>query len=414
MESKSITYRHQCRLCYHNSLKKVIHFEQIPNFDEVISKENLGKEFLAPIDIYWCESCNSMQSQHDVNIKEYYFDYQYIASNTPFIQNFMKKLAIWTFNRFKFKKGDKFIDIGSANGYQLFCFKELGGDVLGFEPAKNLCEISVQIGVPVVCNLFTGETIDLLPAGFSQVQCIVLLHTFDHLLDPVPFLQVVKKTIDPRRGVLILEVHDVSEIIERNETALFGHEHATFLHPLTMQRLLERNGLKILDINFIPEEERRGNTMLLAIGHESCVHEINPNINLEKYKKYDDWDIYINFQSNIYESFTKLKQYIINRKKEGKIIVGYGAWGRGSTTLSMGNLTSEDLLFIADQNEYLHNCYTPGSNIIIKSPNAIIEENVDEVIVFCYGYINEIRHNLKPHLDKGGKIISVIDLLKRN
>ena len=58
----------------------------------------------------------------------------------------------------------------------------------------------------------------------------MLLHTFDHLFDPAPFLDVVREVLDPVRGVLLLEVHDLQDIYVKRETALFGHEHATYLH----------------------------------------------------------------------------------------------------------------------------------------------------------------------------------------
>lgn len=411
MSNNTIIYRSQCRLCGSSRLRKILHLDNIPFFDEIISKQNLGKEFLAPIDIFWCEDCKSVQSQHDVNVSEYYADYQYVASDSEFIKAFMRKLAQWVYERFSFKMGDKFIEIGSANGYQLLCFKELGGDVLGFEPASNLCDLSKKNGVAVVNGLFTGDTLHLLPDAFTQVQGIVLLHTFDHLLSPVSFLEAVRQVIDPERGVLILEVHDLSEIINRREISLFGHEHATFLHLLTMKRLLERNGFKMLDANFIPEKERRANSMLIAAGLNTCKHEVNLNIDYEYYHKYDDYSVYENFQENVLESLKNLKSYIVERVKSGKKIAGYGAWGRGSTTLAMANLTAQDLVFVCDKNPLLHDCFTPGSNIIIKPPLAIIDEEVDEVIVFCYGYIEEIKSYLRKHLDRGGKITSVIEFL---
>lgn len=412
MSKYTIQHRSNCRLCSSSQLKKIIHFDSVPFFDEVIRKENIGKEFLAPMDIFWCSDCKSVQSLHDVNVEDYYVDYQYVASDSPFIQNFMNAMANWVAKRFNFLPGFKVIDIGSANGYQLKCFQNLGANVLGFEPAANLCDLSREQGVPVVQSLFTGNTIQLLPEEFQKVHCITLLHTFDHLLDPAPFLEVVKKVLDPVNGVLILEVHDLSEIIYRKETSLFGHEHATFLQPLTMSRFLSKFGLKILDINFIDENQRRGNSMLLAIGNEQCLYPISTSVSFSRYEQFDEWQVYADFELNVKESFARLKSYITDRRSKGKKVVGYGAWGRGVTTLSMAEITSEIMPFVVDKNPSLHGCYTPGSRIPIESVNSIFTENVDEVVVFCYGYMEEIKRDLKQFLDAGGIIHSVIDLLR--
>jgi hypothetical protein len=190
----------------------------------------------------------------------------------------MHLLASEVYQRFQLQPGDHVLEVGSADGYQLACFQELGAVGFGFEPAENLCQLSRQRGVDVTTDLFIASSIKRIPDAFRPAQAFVLLHTFDHLLDPVPFLDSVRLVLDPERGVLIIEVHDLAQIILRRETSLFGHEHATFLHLATMQRLLESRGFVLLDANFVPDCLRRGNSMLIAAGLKGCCHQ--PNIHL--------------------------------------------------------------------------------------------------------------------------------------
>jgi hypothetical protein len=78
----------------------------------------------------------------------------------------------------------------------------------------------------------------------------------------------------------------------------------------------------------------------------------------------------------------------------------------------MAKLNHTHLDFVVDGNESLDGCVTPVTNFLIKPPSAINNNDVDEVIVFNYAYINEIKANLESFVINGGKIISVIDLLK--
>jgi hypothetical protein len=77
----------------------------------------------------------------------------------------------------------------------------------------------------------------------------------------------------------------------------------------------------------------------------------------------------------------------------------------------MAKLTAKEIAFMCDRNPYLHGKYTPGSQIQISPPERIITDRPDEVIVFNYGYIEEIRQQLAPYVEAGGKLTSVLDLL---
>lgn len=266
-------------------------------------------------------------------------------------------------------------------------------------------------GVSVTTDLFTADSLHQIPDEFKPAQAFILLHTFDHLLDPVPFLEAVRLVLDPERGVLIIEVHDLQEIIRRRETSLFGHEHASFLHLGTMKRLLENHGFILLDANFVPENMRRGNSMLIAAGLKGCRHEPNVEVPAADYAWLDEWETYQQFETVIYDSFTRLRESVREKVAAGKKIAGYGAWGRGVTTMAMAKLTSNDLVFVCDRNPFLHGKFTPGSQIPISPPDRLFSEPPDEVIVFNYGYIEEIRQQLAAYTQAGGKLISVLDLL---
>jgi hypothetical protein len=411
MTHQAISYRHNCRLCGSRDVRRFLHFDAIPFFDDVIPLERLEQEFLAPMDVYWCEHCKSVQSQHDVNVDNYYTDYQYVASESAFIRQFMHLLAREVYHRFHMQPGDHVLEVGSADGYQLACFQELGAVGFGFEPAENLCQLSRQRGVDVTTDIFIASSIKLIPDAFRPAQAFILLHTFDHLLDPVPFLDSVRLVLDPERGVLIIEVHDLAEIIRRRETSLFGHEHATFLHLATMQRLLESRGFVLLDANFVPDRLRRGNSMLIAAGLKGCCHQPNIHLRPEDFAWLDNWTTYQEFENVIHASLERLRLSVQAKVAAGKRIAGYGAWGRGVTTMAMAKLTPKDLVFVCDRNPYLHGKFTPGTHIPIAPPERIVSELPDEVIVFNYGYLDEIQQQLASYTAKGGRLISVLEFL---
>jgi hypothetical protein len=348
---------------------------------------------------------------HDVNLVEYYHSYQYVASQSPFVRTYMEALVEHCHRRFSLRPDDKVIDVGAADGYLLSLFKNRGASTLGFEAAENLCQLAENNGIAVVNALFTMGSLSLIPADFQRAQLLVLLHTLDHLFDPAPFLDVVRQVLDPVRGVLLLEVHDLQDIYEKRETALFGHEHATYLHYGSMRRLLERHGFRLVDFNFLPKAMCRGSSMLVAATPEDSEVRETPDLASFEDPRLDDLRTFQDFQASVTRSFGTLRRYIEAGRASGRRFAGYGGWGRGVTTLAMAGLTAEHLEYVVDGNPNLRGCFTPVTGFRIEDPDSVSREAVDEVIVFNYGYIEEIERTLARFIADGGQVVSVIDLL---
>jgi hypothetical protein len=392
---------------------QVLHFDAIPFFDEVVTQQTRGSEFSYPMDLYFCGDCSSVQTLHDVNLHEYYHTYQYVASNSPFVRKYMQALVGHCRERLGLKAGDKVIEVGAADGYLLSLFKDEGASTLGFEAAGNLCQLAERNGIPVVNALFTMESLNLIPTSFKTAQLLVMLHTFDHLFDPAPFLDAVRQVLDPVRGVLLLEVHDLHDIYVKRETALFGHEHATYLHYGSMKRLLERHGFRLVDFNFLPKAMCRGSSMLVAASLANAEIEEVPDLASFEAPHLDELRTFQDFQASVLRSFTNLREYIETGRARGRRFAGYGGWGRGVTTLAMAQLSDKHLEFVVDGNSNLRGCFTPVTGFRIEGPESVSREAVDEVIVFNYGYIEEIRNTLSDFIAQGGTVVSVIDLLRQ-
>ena len=95
----------------------------------------------------------------------------------------------------------------------------------------------------------------------------------------------------------------------------------------------------------------------------------------------------------------------------GKKIAGYGAGGRGVMTLAnMKN--SSQLDFLIEKNPKSKKIYTPSSNLPVVSLDYLNENPIDEILVFSYGYMDEIKEELKTYGYQKNQIISFIDVMK--
>ena len=406
----TITHRTTCRACGAADLEAFLRLDDMPFTDALVRRADAGAEFTAPIDLSWCRACSMVQTQADVSVDEYYRDYRYTVSSSGFAMTFMDALAEATMTRFGLRAGDSVLEIGSGDGAQLAAFAARGARVLGFEPASDLCRASRDRNVPVVELIFDETTVREIPAAMRPAQAIVLTYTFDHLPEPRAFLDAVHAALDPARGVLVLEVHDFARTAARRETCLLEHEHTIYPTRDSLERLLASAGFTLLCDELLPAAERRGNSLLVAAAPHGSSLAASRQAQGEDLSRFDEAATYAQIAREIQRSRERLRRFAADARAAGRTVGGYGAGGRGVMTLAFAGLDAGDLLCVADQNEQFHGLVLPRSHVPVVSPTELNELAPDEIIVFSYGYIAEIREALAEATAAGSRIWSLLEL----
>ena len=66
-----------------------------------------------------------------------------------------------------------------------------------------------------------------------------------------------------------------------------------------------------------------------------------------------------------------LVAFLIEARRAGKTVVGYGAPGKGNTLLNYCGIRPDLLAYTVDRNPYKHGRFTPGTRIPILAPERI-------------------------------------------
>ena len=400
----------KCRVCGGNELFNFLQLDNMPFTDDFIEENKKGTEFLYPINIYYCKDCDTVQTQHDVAVDEYYEDYQYSVGESAFATEFMNGIAKEVLSKYFANASNiKVLEIGSGDGGQLVPFKNSGCNVLGYEPSSFLVEVAAQKGVPSVQGLFNEAAIPNLPDDFKDVDIILLSYTFDHIPDPIDFLNAVHKILNKERGILIIENHDVQKIFERKEYCLFEHEHSIYLTKQTAISLAKQNGMEVIDFDVLPENKRRANSLVFVMTKQGSDFS-NQAINKFDLPQYKDISFYTEQASLIYKAINKFESYINNAVLQGKKLAGYGAGGRGIMTLAALNNAGK-LEYLVDKKPKKENVFSPKSHLPVYKINHLATERVDEIIVFSFGYMEEIKADLIKLGYRENQIISMLKIL---
>lgn len=81
-------------------------------------------------------------------------------------------------------------------------------------------------------------------------------------------------------------------------------------------------------------------------------------------------------------------------------------------TLAGAELGAGDIAYLCDRSPHGHGLLAPKSHVPICAPSRLAEDPVDELIVFSYGYMDEIRAQLEHELPIVPRLTSVLDLLR--
>jgi SAM-dependent methyltransferase len=409
--SFAIHHRTACRVCGSADVAPFVDLGEVPFTDDFVRPADAGSEFTAPLRVSVCRECWTAQTQHDVDVRDYYRDYNYSVATSGFAQRFMARLAEETLERFgPAEASARVIEVGSGDGAQLVHFQRLGAEVLGFEPSADLCAESRAAGVPVAECLFTEGTVDEIPPAMRPADVLLLTYTFDHLPDPLPFLRAVRAALEPKRGVVVIEVHDLEQIMARSESCLFEHEHSIYLTPRSFAGLLDRAGFELLTTRLLPDAERRGNSLLVVAAPQGTEHAAEPL----PAPLVDERDMatYERFGAELEASLARLRGWVRDRRAAGGRVAGYGAGGRGVMTLANAGLGADDVAYLCDLNPHAHGFVTPGTHVPVTAPEHLAEDPVDDLIVFSYGYMGEIETAVTALTEHPPRLTSMLDLLK--
>src|SRR5262245_58396616 len=116
-------------------------------------------------------------------------------------------------------------------------------------------------------------------------------------------------------------------------------------------------------------------------------------------------DTYERFQEQVVETKRRLLTFLIQAKREGKRVAGYGAPGKGNTLLNYCGMRTDLIDYTVDRNPYKHGRFLPGTRIPIFAPERIAETKPDFVLILPWNLREEIASQLAYVREWGGRFV---------
>ncbi len=258
------------------------------------------------------------------------------------------------------------VELASNDGYLLQWFVKAGVPALGIEPAANVAAAAEERGVPTLVRFFGRELADRARRRGAAADLLLGNNVLAQVPDLNDFVAGTKILLAPD-GVLTMEFPHVLRLIDENQFDTIYHEHFSLLlgahDPNDLQpprpRAVRRRGdpdPRWLAAGLRPPRRGRHQAGHAGRGRASWTRRRRSGSPTSTR--------YTPLRRAGEETKRGILELLIELKRAGKRIAGYGAPGKGNTLLNYCGIRTDFLDFTVDRSPYkqgsLH-CPAPTS-----------------------------------------------------
>lgn len=399
-----------CRFCDAPLQHTFVNLGMSPLCESYRTLEQLNQmEPFYPLHAYVCGRCFLVQLQEYVSPEDIFSEYAYFSSYADSWLRHAKDYTQMAKARFGLDQQSLVVELASNDGYLLQYFQEQGIPILGIEPAANIAKVAVEKGIPTVVEFFGQESARLLAAQGKQADLIVGNNVLAQVPDVNDFVKGTKILLKPQ-GVVTMEFPHLMRLMEENQFDTIYHEHFSYFSFLTVEKIFAAHGLTIFDVEELPTHG--GSLRIYARHTQDTSKQVGPRVaelrEREIASGFTRLERYFSFGDQVIETKRKLLDFLIQVKREGHSVAGYGAPGKGNTLLNYCGIRTDFLEYTVDRNPYKQGKFLPGTHIPIFSPSKIEETKPDYVMILPWNFKDEVMSQMAHIRHWGGRFVVAI------
>ena len=396
-----------CRFCFTPLTHTFVDLGMSPLCESFLAAEQLDRmEPFYPLHVRVCDRCWLVQLEAYVGGEEIFTDYAYFSSYSTSWLAHAERYTDAMITRFGLGAKSFVVELASNDGYLLQYFVARKVPCLGIEPAANVAQVAEEKGVPTLVKFFGVETARELVRQGRRADLLL----GNNVLAQVPalndFVGGMKVLLAPT-GVITIEFPHLLKLVAENQFDTIYHEHYSYFSFITAEKIFAAHGLTLFDVEELPTHG--GSLRIYGRHQEDTSKPVGARVEelraRERRAGVDTVAYYRSFAAQVEETKRALLDFLIDAKRQGKRVVGYGAPGKGNTLLNYCGVGRDFLDFTVDRNPHKHGKYLPGTHIPILEPQAIAEARPDYILILPWNLKDEIATQLAYVREWGGRCV---------
>ncbi|MDQ4118654.1 MAG: class I SAM-dependent methyltransferase [Actinomycetota bacterium] len=402
-----------CRLCGSTDLRSFLDLGATPPCELFLTPETAEqREDTFPLHVRVCDACLLAQLPPLITPEETFSEYAYFSSfSTSWVEH-ARRFVADAVDRAGLTPESFVVEVASNDGYLLQHVVERGIRCLGVEPSVNVGEAARAKGVPTLTAFLTPEAGAMVRAEHGPAQLVCGNNVFAHIPDVVGFAAGLRAMVADD-GWVSIEVQHLLTLVERNQFDTIYHEHFQYYTLLTGQRALAAGGLTVVDVELL---DTHGGSIRMWARPDGVAGEpsdaVREVLAAEEKAGLHTAEGHDGFAESVSTIRDDLMSFLIDARRRGKSVVGYGAPGKGNTLLNYCGIRPDLLAYTVDRNPYKHGRLTPGTRIPIHPPERIAEDQPDYVLILPWNLRAELADQLSYVRGWGGRLVFPIPSLE--
>ncbi|MEM8811171.1 MAG: class I SAM-dependent methyltransferase [Pseudomonadota bacterium] len=403
-----------CRFCKTPLALTMIDLGSAPPSNRYLSVDDLSRpEPWYPLRVLVCEACWLVQTADFARREELFAsDYAYFSGFSETWLSHVDAYAANMIERFDLTQESRVVEIAANDGSLLMAFSRRGIPTLGIEPTESTARAARDNGLTILEVFFGEEEGAAIARDHGRADLIAANNVLAHVPDINDFVAGFRRLLKPN-GVATFEFPHLQNLLTETQFDTIYHEHFSYLSLGTVERILNKNGLRVFDVESIATHG--GSLRVFAQpldGEHPTTGTVLSVLESERAAGLFSGDAFRDFSRNAIRVKNAALRFLIEQSRVGKTVIAYGAAAKGNTFLNFAGIRPDLVSCVVDRNPAKQNRFLPGSRIPIVSEKAISEQRPDFIVILPWNLASEIENQLSYVRNWNGSFVTFIPDLR--
>jgi len=370
-------------------------------------------EAYLPLKVFTCGNCRLVQVD-EIERRDALFssDYVYFSSFSSTWLAHAEAYVDKAVERLTLSSKSFVVEVASNDGYLLQYVQQRGIPCVGIEPTASTAQAARARGIESIEQFFGERFATELSVKRGRADLIIGNNVLAHVPDINDFVAGLRCALAPG-GTVSVEFPHLLQLVQHGQFDTVYHEHFSYLSLHAVQRVFEAQGLIVWDVE---ELSTHGGSLRVwaqpKAGPRAVLASVECMLQMEAAAGMLTDAFYHTLQQRAEGIKNDLLAFLIDAKREGKRVMGYGAAAKGNTLMNFAGIRSDLITSVADASPHKQGRFLPGSRLPVVAPSSIDEIKPDYIVIFPWNIRAEVEAQLAPARAWGAKFVTAVPELR--
>ncbi len=403
-----------CRHCHAPLADVFIDLGAAPPSNAFLRAQDLARpELHFPLKVYTCHACLLVQvdevQRHDALFSD---DYVYFSSFSSSWLAHARRYVDEVVERLELGVQSLVMEVASNDGYLLQYLQQRGIACIGVEPTAGTARVARDKGIESVEAFFGASFARQFATERRRADLVLGNNVLAHVPDINDFVAGLREALAPT-GTVTVEFPHLMQLVQQGQFDTVYHEHFSYLSLHTVQRIFAAHGLAVWDVQVLPTH---GGSLRVWAQHAAnprpALASVGAMLRSEVAAGMLEPAFYSGLQARAERIKNDLLAFLIDARRSGKTVAGYGAAAKGNTLLNFAGVRPDLLPYVADASPHKQGRHLPGSRIPVVAESRLRETRPDHVLILPWNLRDEIVAQLSYVQQWGGRLVTAVPTLQ--